>query len=133
MLSLNLQQIKRFVLSGGSATLLHFVSMGLLIYWGMDPVWATSAGAVAGAVFNYIFQYYYTFRSDRQHRYSMLAYLIAAVLAWLSNLMLFVLFHEILGTDVITAQLITTLIVTVQNFFVYKKLVFYRTRVRTLT
>jgi len=124
VLSLDLHQIKRFILSGGSSTAVHFATMGLLIYFGMDAVLATSTGAVAGAIFNYILQYFYTFRSDRRHLHSMAAYLVAAVLAWLSNLLLFVLFHEILGAGIITAQLTTTLIVTLQNFIVYKKLVF---------
>ena len=34
------------------------------------------------------------------------------------------LFHEILVVGVIIAQLVTTLIVTLQNFIMYKKLVF---------
>lgn len=124
MLKLNLYQIKRFILSGGSATALHFAVMGLLIYWGVDPLWATSTGAVAGALFNYILQYYYTFRSDRQHKHSILAYLFAAVLAWLTNLAVFALLHNMLGAGIIIAQLGATLIVTIQNYIVYKKLVF---------
>lgn len=124
MLKLNLYRIKRFILSGGSATALHFTVMGLLIYWEVDPLWATSTGAVAGALFNYILQYYYTFRSDRQHSHSILAYLFAAVLAWLTNLAVFALLHNMLGAGIIIAQLGATLIVTIQNYVVYKKLVF---------
>ena len=124
MLNLNLYQIKRFILSGGSATALHFATMGLLIYRGVEPLWATSAGAIIGALFNYILQYYYTFRSDRLHRHSVLAYLLAAGLAWLTNLAVFALLHNILGAGVIIAQLGATLIVTIQNYLVYKKLVF---------
>ena len=124
MSCLNLHQIKRFIISGGSSTALHYITMGLLIFLSMDATWATSIGAVSGAICNYVLQYYYTFRSDRKHRYSLQVYLISSVLAWLSNLLLFMLFHKILEVGVIIAQLVTTLIVTLQNFIMYKKLVF---------
>ena len=123
--SLDLQQIKRFIISGGSSTVLHYTTMGSLIFLGMDAIWATSIGAVSGAVCNYVLQYYYTFRSVRKHRHSLQIYLFSSVLAWLSNLLLFLLFHQILEIGVIIAQLITTLIVTLQNFIIYKKLVFF--------
>lgn len=126
MLSLDLQQIKRFIISGGFATLLHFFVMGLLIYLGMDAVWATSIGAASGAAFNYVLQYYYTFVSDRKHLQSLAAYLIAAGLAWLTNLLVFALLHTILGAGVILSQLVATSIMTLQNYLVYKKLVFFQ-------
>ena len=136
MSNLNLHQIKRFIISGGSATCLHFIVMGLLIFGGMDAIWATSIGAASGAVFNYILQYYYTFVSDRRHLHSMAAYLMAASLAWLTNLGVFsllhknlgefALLHKNLGAGIIISQLVTTLIVTIQNYLVYKKLVFFK-------
>ncbi len=126
MLRLDLQQIKRFIISGGFATSLHFTAMGLLIYLGMDAVWSTSIGAAAGAAFNYVLQYYYTFASDRKHLHSLAAYLVAAGLAWLTNLLVFALLHTILGAGVILSQLVATSIVTLQNYLVYKKLVFFQ-------
>ena len=131
MFSLDLHQIKRFIISGGSSTLLHYITMGLLIFLGMDAIWATSIGAVSGAVYNYVLQYYYTFRSQRKHRHSLYAYLAASVLAWLSNLLLFMLFHKILEAGIIIAQLLTTSIVTLQNFIIYKKLVFLHNTANT--
>ena len=124
MLNLNLQQLKRFLISGGTATSLHFIIMGLLIVTGVDALWATSIGAASGAAFNYVLQYYYTFVSDRRHLHSMTAYLIAAGLAWLTNLLVFALMHKILGAGVIISQLAATLIMTIQNYLLYKKLVF---------
>ena len=131
MFSLDLHQIKRFIISGGSSTLLHYITMGLLIFLGMDAIWATSIGAVSGAVYNYVLQYYYTFRSQRKHKHSLYAYLAASVLAWLSNLLLFMLFHKILEAGIIIAQLLTTSIVTLQNFIIYKKLVFLHNTANT--
>ena len=126
MFNLDFQQIKRFIISGGSSTILHYTTMALLIFLGMDAIWATSIGAVSGAICNYVLQYYFTFRSVRKHRHSLQTYLISSVLAWLSNLLLFLLFHKILGVGIIIAQLLTTLIVTLQNFIIYKKLVFFQ-------
>lgn len=105
--------------------MLHFLTMGILVYAGTLPAVATTIGAIIGAVFNYIFQYYYTFRSVRRHLHSMLSYLVASSLAWTSNLFLFLLFHDSIGLQIIIAQLVTTAIVTIQNYFVYKKVVFH--------
>ena len=117
-------RIFRFLVSGGAATLIHFSVMALLIYIGLLAIYATMLGAIAGAASNYLLQYHYTFRSQRSHRKSAMEFLFASLLAWLSNVVLFVITHQFIGLDVITAQLLVTAIVTVQNYFIYK-LVFH--------
>lgn len=118
-------RIVRFLISGGTATLVHFSVMALLIYADFSATYATMLGAVAGAVSNYLLQYHYTFRSRRSHRKSAMEFFFASILAWISNLTLFIFTHQLLGLNVITAQLFVTAIVTIQNYYVYK-LVFHR-------
>jgi putative flippase GtrA len=113
-------QIIRFVISGGSSTALHFTVMALLIYLGIKPVYATMVGAITGAMLNYGLQYYYTFRSQKSHLTASIHFAIASGLAWLSNLILFVFFHQYLNIPVPVAQVITTCLVTIQNYFMYK-------------
>ncbi len=118
-------QIIRFLLSGGAATLLHFSVMGALIYAGIDAAIATTLGAIMGALLNYILQYYFTFNSQRQHIHSAMSYIGASSLAWVSNLLVFVFFHDFLLLNIIFSQLAATGLVTIQNYFVYNRLVFH--------
>ena len=125
-MSIDFHHIKRFLLSGGSATLLHYSVMGLLIFMGIEPMYATGIGALFGAVFNYILQYHYTFKSTRTHVKTIGVYSLTVMAGLLSNEFIFVFFYHYLDLKVIVSQLITTSIVTVQNYLMYKYLVFQR-------
>jgi putative flippase GtrA len=120
----NFHQIYRFLLSGGSATLLHYSVMAFLIFLSTDPVYATAIGALCGAVFNYALQYHYTFKSRNSHLYTISIYSVAAGVALLSNSLLFILFYDFLHRGVLLSQLITTAIVTIQNYLIYKYVIF---------
>ncbi len=122
----NTPQIKRFIISGGSATLCHLGTMAVLIWLGVNAAIATSVGMVAGAVYNYIFQYYYTFNSNQKHHKSFSKYVITVSIYFVSNLLLFTLFHNMLQYEVFISQLLTSAIVAVQNYIIYKKFVFLR-------
>ena len=122
--------MKRFILSGGSATLLHYSAMALLIAVGIDPVYATAAGAFVGAIFNYILQYHYTFQSDKSHIYAIFTYSLTVLFGFLSNELIFVLFYNFLNAGIITSQLSATAVVTIQNYLVYKYLVFSPKRIK---
>jgi len=98
--------------------------MAMLIVVGMDPVYATAAGALVGAIFNYIMQYYYTFKSDKTHVYALFTYSLAVLFGFLSNELIFVFFYNFLNEKVIISQLSTTALVTIQNYLAYKYLVF---------
>ena len=121
----NFYQLLRFMTSGGTATLVHFMTMGVLVYSGTEPSIATAIGAIAGAILNYLLQYYFAFRSSRRHSLSLISYTAASGLAWISNLILFILFHDFIELNVVFAQLSATAVVTIQNYFVYNKLVFH--------
>ena len=98
--------------------------MAMLIVVGMDPVYATAAGAFVGAIFNYIMQYNYTFKSDKTHIYAVFTYSLAVLFGFLSNELIFVFFYNFLNVKVIISQLSTTALVTIQNYLAYKYLVF---------
>ena len=118
------QRIVRFVVGGGSATLVHYVVMGLLITSGVDAVVATSVGAVVGAVYNYFFQYYRVFRSERHHLQAMMRYGMTVGLYFVSNVVLFALFYRVAGMGIVISQILATAVVAVQNYFLYQKFVY---------
>lgn len=115
----------RFVFSGGLATLVHWLIMGLMILAGAQPTLATAVGAFIGAIINYILQRNVTFRSDVAHSKALQAYLLACVVTWLANLLIFVACHHWLGLAPLYAQGLTTALVACLSYVLYKKVVFH--------
>jgi len=116
----------KFIISGGSATVVHLSFLSLLVWIGVDPLVSTSVGVLAGAVVNYLLQYYYTFNADVKHNKSVRNYMITVCFSFGSNFILFAIFHNLLGLDVLVSQLLTSALVAVQNYIIYKKFVFLR-------
>ncbi len=123
-MNIDLNHIKRFLLSGGSATLLHYSVMALLIFLGIEAAHATAVGAVCGAVFNYVLQYHYTFKSNKSHLEAIGVYGVTVLVGLLSNEVIFIFFYHYLEQNVIMSQLLATAIVTIQNYLLYKYFVF---------
>jgi len=123
---LDWKQIKRFIASGGGATLIHIASMTFLVWLGVYAVIATAFGMVLGAVVNYVFQYYYTFDSNAQHHSSIFKYCVSVAISFSSNMLLFTLLYTILHYDALLSQILTSALVAVQNYWIYKKFVFLR-------
>ena len=127
-IKVDINQLKRFILSGGGATFCHLALMTLLVWGGINATLSTSIGVVAGAVANYILQYHYTFKANIKHKKSILNYLITVSFSFLSNLLLFMFFHDFLQSGVILSQILTSSIVALQNYLIYKKFVFLMVR-----
>ena len=122
--SARLAELFRFIASGGTATLSHWLTMALLIMAGTAPSMATAIGAVVGAVMNYLLQKAYAFRSSNRHRFALPRYVAACVLLWLANLLLFVLLHRLLTLPVVSAQFLTTAFVALLSYWLYRHMVF---------
>ena len=116
--------VLRFSISGGIATLAHWLLMALLIQQGIAPVTATAVGALTGALVNYVMQFHFTFGAKAQHQTAIPSYIVAVIISWVANLLIFrFLLLELEGNAVI-AQLLTTGIVMLLNMFWYKRFVF---------
>lgn len=119
-----LQTAARYLVSGGAATLLHWGTMAALIAAGLSANLATALGALAGATLNYVLQFHFTFRSRQQHATTMPRYLGITFLSWCSNNAVFALIHGLTGLAAAPSQFLTTALVTVLNFFLYRRFVF---------
>lgn len=115
----------RFTLSGGLATLLHWALMTLLVLAHCNANAATAVGALAGAAANYGLQQRFTFRLQGGHGRALPRYGLAVALGWLANLGLFAGLHEGLALTVAVAQFMTSALVALLNFFLYKRWVFH--------
>jgi len=116
--------VLRFLVSGGIATAVHWTALWGLILLQVDAVLASSIGAFLGAIVNYLLQYFFTFKTKRQHKKALLAYAPAVLVSWLLNLVLFYSLYGDVFLDPLVAQVVTTGVVMVVNFLLYKKVVF---------
>lgn len=118
----------RFLFSGGIATSLHWGVMWVLVMLQVDATIATGVGALAGAMANYLLQYYHTFQCDEAHASVFPAYLRVCVIGLCTNAALFHLIFTFALPSILWAQLCTTGCVTLLNFYLYKKVVFHERR-----
>lgn len=119
-----LKKISRYLLSGGSSTLLHWGTMAFFISVGVSPNTATALGALAGACLNYWLQFHFTFRTGNAHLDTIPRYLLITLLSWCANNALFAGIHGFTSWTVVHAQLVTTGCVMVLNFVMYQRYVF---------
>ncbi|MDS1140867.1 GtrA family protein [Pusillimonas sp. SM2304] len=118
-------QVMPFLASGGLATLVHWAWMGMLVWAGLAPVLATTAGALAGAIVNYLLQFYWTFKGNSRHGRAVPAYIRTVILGCCANAALFYFLNSIAHAGPTMAQLCATLAVAAMNFILYKKVVFH--------
>jgi putative flippase GtrA len=122
--------VLRFLVSGGIATAIHWATLWGLIILQVEAVLASSIGAFVGVIANYFLQYFFNFKTKRRHKKALLGYMPVMpvmpvmLVSWLLNLVLFYCLYSWLLPDPLMAQVVTTGIVMVVNFFFYKKLLF---------
>lgn len=105
-----------FSLIGAIGTLAHYALLYSLVeYQGMDPVWASGWGAVAGLMINYTLNYSFTFKSRQSHAQTFPRFAIIASLGLCLNLILMALLSPHL--HYFLAQIGTTIVVLMWNFF----------------
>lgn len=114
----------RFLLSGGLSTGVHWLVMSLLVLAGLTAEISTAIGALIGALVNYQLQHRFAFRSTRDHRSAFTRYVVACVINWTTNLLLFTALHRLTDLTVAPAQFLTSAIIAVLSYTLYKRLVF---------
>ncbi|KAA1174381.1 GtrA family protein [Marinobacter salinexigens] len=118
------QRLSRFLIAGGLATFVHWLSMYVLIRFGMTAEPATAFGAALGLLANYSLQYRYAFRSALPHRVAFSRYLSTSALGWGLNLALFS-FIRFAGADTLVSQVVTTGLVAFANYLLADRYVFH--------
>ncbi|MCF6225660.1 MAG: GtrA family protein [Xanthomonadales bacterium] len=117
-------ELLKFTFSGGVATASHWLVMALLIHAGVAALIATAAGAFFGAVVNYFLQRNVTFQSKTPHRLVLLPYFIVCLQIWIANVLFFYILHYAAEIDATYSQGITTSIVALISYLLYKRIVF---------
>lgn len=99
--------------------------MAWLVYRGAPAVFATIIGAATGSVFNYVFQFYWTFSGKGSHSKAIPVYAGTAILSWIINAGAFYFLISVTHVGYGFAQLCATAVVAVMNFILYKRIVFH--------
>jgi putative flippase GtrA len=112
-----IERLLRFGVTGALATLVHFLTLILLVEIGrVSPVWSTAFGSAAGALVNYVLNRRYTFNSRKPHLDAGPKFLTIAVGTGLLNAMLVYIGTDLLGLHYLLVQCVATLIVFLANF-----------------
>jgi putative flippase GtrA len=124
MLETRLGRLPRFLVAGGGATLIHWLTMWALVQTGVDARLATSIGAGVGLLVNYLAQHRFTFESNLAHGVAFPRYLAGAALGWVLNL---VAFSALIGAGagIVWSQGIATAVVALANFLFAQRFVFH--------
>jgi len=61
-------QIAKYIGASTAGTLVHYGILIITVRWStFKPLWASTAGAIAGAIVIYLLNYFITFKSTRRH------------------------------------------------------------------
>lgn len=109
-------QFVRFGGVGLIGTSAHYLVLLILVEaLAQTPVFASSCGAVAGALINYILNRRITFASTRPHREALPRFLLVALAGLVLNAV-FMAAQLGMGVHYLLAQLVATALVLVFNF-----------------
>lgn len=107
----------RFSGVGVIGTAAHYAVLILLVQLiAINPVVASSLGALLGALVNYHLNYHYTFQSSKRHREALTKFMVVAVTAFFLNALMMYAFVTILQWHYLLAQILTTGLVFLWTF-----------------
>jgi putative flippase GtrA len=113
---LSLSSVGRFLLVGGSATVMHYAVMAFVLWRGWTgPVAASAIGFLVSAVFNYLASAAYTFRGDHSHARALPRFATTLAAGCALNVGAVALLLR-LGVPLVLAQLVATGCVMVWNY-----------------
>lgn len=103
------RQFLRFANSGAVGTSVHYLLLWALVsQWRMQPAWASTCGAIAGAATIYGLNYAWTFASKLPHRHTLPRFLTVAGISMLLNLGIMHGLTRKLGLHYLVAQVLAT-------------------------
>lgn len=116
--------IARFAGAGGLATAVHWLLMTGLVLLKLPALLATVVGSIAGAGVNYVLQRHLAFRHRHDHPQQGARYVIACLLLWLANAMVFWIANVFLVLVIWQSQLLASAATALLAYCLYQFLVF---------
>lgn len=111
------QQFFIFTGIGAIGTSGHYSTLILLVQaFNIDPVFASTAGFIVGALINYLLNYRITFASQKKHRETLIKFFSVAILGALINGLIMSTGISMFDLHYLVIQVIATCIVLGFNF-----------------
>lgn len=121
----NIIKLIKFAGVGAIGTLLHYaVLISLVEINQVGVVYATTAGFIVGAIFNYAMSFKYVFHSEKKHSNTLPKFLSIAVITGFLNSTVMWTFAEIASIHYIGAQIIATGVAFTANYLINSKWTF---------
>lgn len=115
------RQLLAYVFAGGLTAVAHYgVLVGLVEFGHVDPVPATLAGFIVGAVVSYLLNRWMTFDATRSHAQATWRFALIAAGGFVLTWVLMHLFVARFGLPYLPMQLVTTGFVMVFSFLGHK-------------
>ena len=123
-----MQTFIKYAISGGLATIVHFLILITLVeVFAIDATLASAIGFCMAVVVNYNLQYHWTFKSTGSHKTIFTRYVFITFFMLGVNTLIFWVLYGLQGLSYILAQAIATAVVMFMNFTINKKYTFAST------
>jgi len=116
-------QFFQHLVTGAIATAAHYIVMWLALRLGIWLIMATTIGFVAGATTRFLFSYFHIFEPERNWSAALPHFILALAVQMTLNAVLLSFIFSI-GIPVWPSQVLTTVLLTIFNFMLYKFWVF---------
>lgn len=115
----------RYLVSGGTAALLHFIVLISLVELAdVDATVASMTGFCVATLLNYTLQYHWTFELSEPHNRIFTRYVLITFTMLGVNTIIFWILYAKLSVLYVVAQVIATGVVTILNFLINKHYTF---------
>jgi putative flippase GtrA len=112
-------QLLRYGLAGAVGTALQYAILVSLVQFARAPaVAASTVGAIAGALVNYVLNHRWTFASDRTHEHALPRFAAVALAGIAINAIVMGTMLSLVGVHYLVAQIVATGVVFVVSFLV---------------
>lgn len=126
------KQFAYFAGIGAFGTAAHYaVLVALVELWGSNPIAASFAGFVLGALINYFGNYYITFQSTKRHEKTITRFFCVALVGLGLNTSLMAVATTLVGLHYLLSQGVATVLVLMWNFIANRFWTFRKEKERT--
>jgi putative flippase GtrA len=119
----------RYVLGGGLALLVHLAVLTLLVeVFSLDETLSSAVGFLCAVPVNFLFQYRFVFRSQARMTRAFARYAVITAVTLGLNTLIFWLLITVPELQYVVAQLFTTAVVLLVNFYANSVFTFAKAR-----
>lgn len=121
----NFDQFLKYILSGGTATIVHLVTLWLGVeIFNFSELLSSFIGFSLATVINYYIQHTFVFQKDGSHSLFFKKYFIITILMQTVNIVIFGVLITFIDMQYVIAQIVTIGFIFICNFIINSKYTF---------